>query len=261
VPRTTTRVSAPTRPSPRPADCRIGRRTDRARGLPRRSDVRLAQGEMPRQQPLRHHGIFRSPDRSPRTAARCGGDAGRARLRRTGALRADPAGRGGVVLTEPPLVAEVKFFGRYKGRAIRDGVLLSVEGMPASRLRVARLSPYPAAMTLGNAAAADRLMQGMRPPGRAGCRRDGRPLRGRDHRSRVARAAHLFPMRQPQRRHGGDRDRAAVGLSKGRTLSVRAEVRATRVRNGWKPVLRRCAFKRRGCAAVLRTMTIEPRHR
>jgi len=28
-----------------------------------------------------------------------------------------------------------------------------------------------------------------------------------------------------------------------------------------EPVLRRCAFKRRGCAAVLRTMTIKPRHR
>jgi hypothetical protein len=31
-----------------------------------------------------------------------------------------------------------------------------------------------------------------------------------DNRSRVARAARRFPVRQRQRRHGGDRDRAAV---------------------------------------------------
>jgi bifunctional non-homologous end joining protein LigD len=41
-------------------------------------------------------------------------------------LRAGPASRGGVVPVRPELVAGVKFFGRYRSGAIRDGVLLSV---------------------------------------------------------------------------------------------------------------------------------------
>jgi ATP-dependent DNA ligase len=42
-------------------------------------------------------------------------------------LRAGPVGRGGVIAIEPGLAVQVKFFGRYKGGAIRDGVLLAVE--------------------------------------------------------------------------------------------------------------------------------------
>jgi bifunctional non-homologous end joining protein LigD len=41
-------------------------------------------------------------------------------------LRAGPATRTGVVPVRPELVAGVKFFGRYRSGAIRDGVLLSV---------------------------------------------------------------------------------------------------------------------------------------
>jgi hypothetical protein len=54
------------------------------------------------------------------------------------ALRTGPAGRGGVVPIEPGVSVEVKFFGRYKGGAIRDGVLLSVEKLPVPRLAAAR---------------------------------------------------------------------------------------------------------------------------
>ena len=41
-------------------------------------------------------------------------------------LRAGLASRAGVVPVRPELVAGVKFFGRYRSGAIRDGVLLSV---------------------------------------------------------------------------------------------------------------------------------------
>jgi len=47
------------------------------------------------------------------------------------ALRAGPAGRDGVVPIEPALIAEVKFFGRHKGGAIRDGVLLGAGELAA----------------------------------------------------------------------------------------------------------------------------------
>jgi hypothetical protein len=50
------------------------------------------------------------------------------------ALRISPAGEGGGVPIEPGLSAAVKFFGRYKNGAIRDGVLLSVEKLPVPRL-------------------------------------------------------------------------------------------------------------------------------
>jgi hypothetical protein len=46
-----------------------------------------------------------------------------------------PAGQGGVVPIEPGVSVEVKFFGRYKGGAIRDGVLLSVEKLPGPTFR------------------------------------------------------------------------------------------------------------------------------
>jgi hypothetical protein len=41
-------------------------------------------------------------------------------------LRAGPGSRGSVVPVRPELVAGVKFFGRYRSDAIRDGVLQSV---------------------------------------------------------------------------------------------------------------------------------------
>jgi ATP-dependent DNA ligase len=41
-------------------------------------------------------------------------------------LRAGPASRSGVVPVRPELVAGVKYFGRFRSGAIRDGVLLSV---------------------------------------------------------------------------------------------------------------------------------------
>ncbi len=40
--------------------------------------------------------------------------------------------RHGVFAERPGLAAEVKFFGRYKGGAIRDGVILSLEATAAS---------------------------------------------------------------------------------------------------------------------------------
>ena len=48
------------------------------------------------------------------------------------ALGAGPAGCDGVLSSEPALRAEMKFFGRHKGGAVRDGVLLSVGRLPAS---------------------------------------------------------------------------------------------------------------------------------
>ena len=54
------------------------------------------------------------------------------------ALRTGPPGKGGAVSIEPGLNAAVKFFGRYKGGAIRDGVLLSIERLPVPRLAAAR---------------------------------------------------------------------------------------------------------------------------
>jgi len=47
-------------------------------------------------------------------------------------LRAGPTGQGGAVPIEPVLVAVVKYFGRHKGGALRDGVLLSIDPRPAS---------------------------------------------------------------------------------------------------------------------------------
>jgi hypothetical protein len=41
-------------------------------------------------------------------------------------LRTGPATRSGVVPVRPELVAEIKFFGRYRSGAIRDGVLLDI---------------------------------------------------------------------------------------------------------------------------------------
>ena len=41
-------------------------------------------------------------------------------------LRAGPATLSGVIRVQPKLVAGVRFFGRYRSGAIRDGVLLSV---------------------------------------------------------------------------------------------------------------------------------------
>jgi hypothetical protein len=54
------------------------------------------------------------------------------------ALRTGPPGKGGAVSIEPGLNAAVKFFGRYNGGAIRDGVLLSIERLPVPRLAAAR---------------------------------------------------------------------------------------------------------------------------
>jgi hypothetical protein len=54
------------------------------------------------------------------------------------ALRTSAAGENRVVPIEPGLCAEVKFFGRYKGGAIRDGVLLSVDKLSVPRLAAAQ---------------------------------------------------------------------------------------------------------------------------
>lgn len=56
------------------------------------------------------------------------GLAGRGLWGELDALREGPASRG-VVPVPPVLTAEVKFFGRHKGGAIRDGVLLSVSAV------------------------------------------------------------------------------------------------------------------------------------
>jgi hypothetical protein len=42
------------------------------------------------------------------------------------AMRSGPAGPHGVIAVEPLILVDVKFFGRHKGGAIRDGVLLSL---------------------------------------------------------------------------------------------------------------------------------------
>jgi len=42
------------------------------------------------------------------------------------------------------LIAEVNFFGRHKGGALRDGVLLSAEEMPVARPIAGRSSRSPA---------------------------------------------------------------------------------------------------------------------
>ena len=55
-----------------------------------------------------------------------------------------------------------------------------------------------------------RLVKGVRPRDRARPSRDGRALRHRYHSSRMGRAARLLCVRQPQRRHGRDRGRAAM---------------------------------------------------
>jgi bifunctional non-homologous end joining protein LigD len=54
------------------------------------------------------------------------GLAGKELWSRLGPLRAGTASRSGVIPVRPELVAGVKFFGRYRSGAIRDGVLLSV---------------------------------------------------------------------------------------------------------------------------------------
>ena len=49
-------------------------------------------------------------------------------------VRSALARRDGVVVPiEPVLIAEVNFFGRHKGGALRDGVLLSAEEMQVAR--------------------------------------------------------------------------------------------------------------------------------
>jgi bifunctional non-homologous end joining protein LigD len=55
------------------------------------------------------------------------GLAGKDLWRRLERLRDGPASRSGIVPVRPELVAEVKFFGRYRTGLIRDGVLLAVE--------------------------------------------------------------------------------------------------------------------------------------
>jgi hypothetical protein len=57
-----------------------------------------------------------------------GGLAGKDLWQRLERLRACPGTRSGLIPVRPELVAGVKFFGRYRGGWIRDGVLLSVGG-------------------------------------------------------------------------------------------------------------------------------------
>jgi hypothetical protein len=80
---------------------------------------------------------------------RCGfGFAGKGLWATLDALRAGPVGRAGVIPIEPVLVAEVKYFGRHKGGALRDGVLLPIEPRPASGGGSAR-APSPPALCAG----------------------------------------------------------------------------------------------------------------
>jgi hypothetical protein len=48
-------------------------------------------------------------------------------------LRAGSLDRAGVVPIEPGLVVRVKYFGRHKGGAIRDGVLVAIIDQPQRR--------------------------------------------------------------------------------------------------------------------------------
>ena len=50
---------------------------------------------------------------------------GRGLWQRLEPLRAGPASRSGIVPVRPELVAGVRYFGRYRSGAIRDGVLLA----------------------------------------------------------------------------------------------------------------------------------------
>ena len=52
------------------------------------------------------------------------------RRRRFG-RRAGPAAKG-VIPIAPPLLAEIKYFGRYKGGAIRDGVIMATGDINAA---------------------------------------------------------------------------------------------------------------------------------
>jgi hypothetical protein len=61
----------------------------------------------------------------PRSGSRCPG-----RRRRFG-RRAGPATKG-VIPIAPPLLAEIKYFGRYKGGAIRDGVIMAIGDINAA---------------------------------------------------------------------------------------------------------------------------------
>jgi hypothetical protein len=48
-------------------------------------------------------------------------------------LRSGPAGRGGAIPIERSLRVKVKFFGRYRGSFIRNGVLLvKMSSLPAT---------------------------------------------------------------------------------------------------------------------------------
>jgi ATP-dependent DNA ligase len=58
------------------------------------------------------------------------GFAGKGLWGRLDTLRAAPADKDRVVPIEPALTVQVKFFGRHKGGALRDGVLISVEEQP-----------------------------------------------------------------------------------------------------------------------------------
>ena len=55
------------------------------------------------------------------------GFAGKGLWARVDQLRAESVGRDGVVPIEPRLVVQVKYFGRHKGGAIRDGVIVGVD--------------------------------------------------------------------------------------------------------------------------------------
>jgi hypothetical protein len=57
------------------------------------------------------------------------GSAGRGLWAELDARRAGAAMKG-IVPIEPFMPVQIKFFGRYKGGAIRDGVLLSIEPRP-----------------------------------------------------------------------------------------------------------------------------------
>ena len=63
-------------------------------------------------------------------------------------LRAGPVGRAGIIPTEPVLVAVLKYFGRRKGGALRDGGLLSIEPRLASGGGSAS-APSPPALSAG----------------------------------------------------------------------------------------------------------------
>jgi hypothetical protein len=136
------------------------------------------------------------------------------------------------------VLAEVKFFGRHKVGALRDGVLLSIEEMRRrASLRPDDVGTRPAddARQGGECrAAAHCLVPGLRTSGRAGPRSTSPTVRCGYTRPRLAGAARLLTVWEPTGRFGRQRDRASAALILCKTGAVTAGTIAMRRRSGWK---------------------------